>query len=39
MSPRGPGSGPRGILLALTVVVVVALLLWLTGLWGTGPGP
>lgn len=34
---RGPGTGLGGILLALAVVVGVALLLWLAGLWGAGP--
>lgn len=34
---RTSGSGLGGILLALAVVVGVALLLWLVGLWGQGP--
>lgn len=41
MTPRrrDPGTGLGGILLALAIVVGVALLLWLTGLWGAGPRP
>ncbi len=39
MKPKrgGPGNGLGGMLLALAVVVGIAMLLWLLGLWGAGP--
>ena len=33
----GPRNGFGGMLLALAVVVGIAMLLWLLGLWGAGP--
>lgn len=33
----GTQNGLGGMLLALTVVVGIALLMWLLGLWGAGP--